>query len=192
MSPHIGLLLRSRVLSKLQGVGKDVRSGRLELHGTTTTNVNDHAGQPGKNIEGGKEEKSCYFRFRVSGKQTAVNELETNNVYATPQIHCPSWWRRHRFRSSPELTLNLSSNLTDVINSIVSNNFNRLERLILDIAATMDPKAEEIWDLSEDGCYVALTNSSLDVNTVMDKVRSPAAGAIVVFAGMTMWRGERW
>lgn len=65
MSPHIGLLLRSRVLSKLQGVGKDVRSGRLELHGTTTTNVNDHAGQLGKNIEGGKEEKSCYFQ--VSG-----------------------------------------------------------------------------------------------------------------------------
>ncbi|KAL2105748.1 hypothetical protein VUR80DRAFT_7802 [Thermomyces stellatus] len=41
------------------------------------------------------------------------------------------------------------------------------------------------WELSEDGCYVGLTERSLDATSIMDKVRSPAAGAIVLFAGTT-------
>lgn len=43
---------------------------------------------------------------------------------------------------------------------------------------------EDIWELSAEGCYVALTHDSLDAKAIMDRVRSPAAGAIVVFAGM--------
>jgi len=37
--------------------------------------------------------------------------------------------------------------------------------------------------LSEEGCFVALTSSLLNVQEVMDRVRSPEAGAIVLFAG---------
>ncbi|CAI4211201.1 unnamed protein product [Parascedosporium putredinis] len=44
---------------------------------------------------------------------------------------------------------------------------------------------EDVWELSAEGCYVALTHDSLDAKAMMDKVRSPAAGAIVVFAGTT-------
>ncbi|KAK0628568.1 Molybdopterin biosynthesis MoaE [Bombardia bombarda] len=39
--------------------------------------------------------------------------------------------------------------------------------------------------LEDDGCYVALTHDLLDAGSIMDKVRSPAAGAIVLFAGTT-------
>lgn len=38
-------------------------------------------------------------------------------------------------------------------------------------------------EAQDHGCFVCLTNKSLDVQTVMDKVRSPEAGAIVIFAG---------
>jgi molybdopterin synthase catalytic subunit len=38
-------------------------------------------------------------------------------------------------------------------------------------------------DHSDGKCYVALTENNLDVGEVMDKVRSPKAGAIVLFAG---------
>jgi molybdopterin synthase catalytic subunit len=38
-------------------------------------------------------------------------------------------------------------------------------------------------ELSEDNCYVALTDNALDAKAIMDKVRSPKAGAIVLFAG---------
>lgn len=38
--------------------------------------------------------------------------------------------------------------------------------------------------LSEDNCYVALTHEVLDSKAIMDRVRSPKAGAIVLFAGM--------
>lgn len=38
-------------------------------------------------------------------------------------------------------------------------------------------------ELSEDNCYVALTHEYLDAKVMMDKVRSPKAGAIVLFAG---------
>lgn len=40
-------------------------------------------------------------------------------------------------------------------------------------------------ETQEDKCYVALTNDRLDVQAVMDMVRSPEAGAIVVFVGKT-------
>lgn len=35
----------------------------------------------------------------------------------------------------------------------------------------------------EDGCYVSITHEVLNLNEITDKVRSPAAGAIVLFAG---------
>lgn len=37
--------------------------------------------------------------------------------------------------------------------------------------------------LTTDGCYVALTEAPLDVNSVLQRVRSPKAGANVLFAG---------
>ncbi|KAI1433249.1 Molybdopterin biosynthesis MoaE [Xylaria sp. CBS 124048] len=40
-------------------------------------------------------------------------------------------------------------------------------------------------EIDENGCYVALTHAYLDVQKVMDRVRSPQAGAIVIFAGTT-------
>ncbi|KAL8413889.1 hypothetical protein RB594_005214 [Gaeumannomyces avenae] len=40
-------------------------------------------------------------------------------------------------------------------------------------------------EAQEDMCYVALTSDHLDVQAVMDRVRSPEAGAIVVFVGTT-------
>jgi len=36
----------------------------------------------------------------------------------------------------------------------------------------------------EDGVFVALTHDTLDAVAIMNKVRSPKAGAIVLFAGM--------
>ncbi|KAK3392965.1 Molybdopterin biosynthesis MoaE [Podospora didyma] len=39
--------------------------------------------------------------------------------------------------------------------------------------------------LQEPGCFVALTHSPLDIPSLMDRVRSPEAGAIVIFAGTT-------
>lgn len=48
----------------------------------------------------------------------------------------------------------------------------------------MASQDEDVWELSSEGCYVALTRDHLDVQTIMDRVRSPAAGAIVLFAGM--------
>lgn len=38
-------------------------------------------------------------------------------------------------------------------------------------------------ELQEDNCYVALTHDHLDAKAMMDRVRSPKAGAIVLFAG---------
>ncbi|KAF8853935.1 Molybdopterin biosynthesis MoaE [Acephala macrosclerotiorum] len=40
-------------------------------------------------------------------------------------------------------------------------------------------------ELQADGCYVALTHDYLDAKSMMDRVRSPKAGAIVLFAGTT-------
>ncbi|PHH88146.1 hypothetical protein CDD83_7919 [Cordyceps sp. RAO-2017] len=44
---------------------------------------------------------------------------------------------------------------------------------------------DEPWEFSEEGCHVALTREHLSVRDAMDKVRSPEAGAIVLFAGTT-------
>ncbi len=40
-------------------------------------------------------------------------------------------------------------------------------------------------ELQDGGCYVALTHTVLDAKSIMDRVRSPKAGAIVLFAGNT-------
>jgi molybdopterin synthase catalytic subunit len=40
-----------------------------------------------------------------------------------------------------------------------------------------------IGERSEGNCYVALTHTSLDILVIMNRVRSPKAGAIVLFAG---------
>ena len=39
-------------------------------------------------------------------------------------------------------------------------------------------------EISEAGCWVALTHEHLDVQSIMDRVRDPRAGAIVLFAGI--------
>lgn len=39
-------------------------------------------------------------------------------------------------------------------------------------------------EFGEDGLFVALTHDTLDAVAIMNKVRSPKAGAIVLFAGM--------
>jgi molybdopterin synthase catalytic subunit len=51
----------------------------------------------------------------------------------------------------------------------------------------MAAQAEEVWEMAGEGCFVGLTHDHLNVQQVMDKVRSPAAGAIVLFAGMSFW-----
>ncbi|KAI8632991.1 Molybdopterin biosynthesis MoaE [Xylariaceae sp. FL1651] len=43
----------------------------------------------------------------------------------------------------------------------------------------------QLAEISEDGCYAALTHNHLQVQEIMDRVRSPQAGAIVLFAGTT-------
>lgn len=43
--------------------------------------------------------------------------------------------------------------------------------------------ASGTWEVSEDNIFVSLTHSPLCLDTVVDKVRSPEAGAIVLFAG---------
>ncbi|KAK0655834.1 Molybdopterin biosynthesis MoaE [Cercophora newfieldiana] len=39
--------------------------------------------------------------------------------------------------------------------------------------------------LTAEGCYVALTSSNLSYEDIIDRVRSPEAGAIVLFSGTT-------
>lgn len=60
----------------------------------------------------------------------------------------------------------------------------RLELLLLQQQqqqqSIMDNETSEI---NEDHCYVGLTRDHLNLNLVADKVRSPQAGAIVMFAG---------
>ncbi|KAF4454806.1 Molybdopterin synthase catalytic subunit [Fusarium austroafricanum] len=46
-------------------------------------------------------------------------------------------------------------------------------------------KLQDVWELSEQDCYVALTHDHLNAQAIMDRVRSPSAGAIVLFAGTT-------
>ncbi|KAL2158436.1 hypothetical protein VTH06DRAFT_4484 [Thermothelomyces fergusii] len=52
-------------------------------------------------------------------------------------------------------------------------------------ATTADTSETQDSSLSQEGCYVALTYSPLDMQSVIDRVRSPQAGAIVLFAGTT-------
>ncbi|KAM5381951.1 hypothetical protein ACJZ2D_002739 [Fusarium nematophilum] len=42
---------------------------------------------------------------------------------------------------------------------------------------------QEAWQMSDEGCHVALTHDHLNAQATMDLVRSPSAGAIVLFAG---------
>jgi molybdopterin synthase catalytic subunit len=44
-------------------------------------------------------------------------------------------------------------------------------------------KAQDVWEQTEQDCYVALTHDHLNAQAIMDRVRSPSAGAIVLFAG---------
>ncbi|KAI1339349.1 Molybdopterin biosynthesis MoaE [Xylariaceae sp. FL0016] len=45
--------------------------------------------------------------------------------------------------------------------------------------------ASEPAEICDDRCYVALTHGYLNSQEIMDRVRSPQAGAIVLFAGTT-------
>ncbi|KAI8957067.1 Molybdopterin biosynthesis MoaE [Daldinia sp. FL1419] len=49
----------------------------------------------------------------------------------------------------------------------------------------MDYQTIETDEIKEDGCYVGLTHNYLNVNNIMDRVRNPQAGAIIMFAGTT-------
>ncbi|KAI1069726.1 hypothetical protein LB507_008366 [Fusarium sp. FIESC RH6] len=44
---------------------------------------------------------------------------------------------------------------------------------------------QDVWEQTDQDCYVALTHDHLDAQAIMDRVRSPSAGAIVLFAGTT-------
>lgn len=50
-----------------------------------------------------------------------------------------------------------------------------------------DDDVNNIWEMSEQGCYVGLTHDYLNIQEAIDKVRSPMAGAIVLFAGKRSW-----
>ncbi|KAM0439703.1 hypothetical protein ACHAPT_000797 [Fusarium lateritium] len=50
---------------------------------------------------------------------------------------------------------------------------------------TASENPQDVWELSEEGCHVALTHDHLNAQAIMDRVRSPSAGAIVLFAGTT-------
>ncbi|WQF82872.1 Putative molybdopterin biosynthesis MoaE [Colletotrichum destructivum] len=49
----------------------------------------------------------------------------------------------------------------------------------------MDPQDRGPWEVSDGACYVALTYDLLDATSIMNRVRSPQAGAIVLFSGTT-------
>ncbi|ORY55279.1 Molybdopterin biosynthesis MoaE [Pseudomassariella vexata] len=54
------------------------------------------------------------------------------------------------------------------------------------LVGVLEPRVTELSD--DDGdrrCYVALSSNHLDAQKVIDRVRSPQAGAIVLFAGTT-------
>lgn len=50
---------------------------------------------------------------------------------------------------------------------------------------TPSQRAQYTQELTGDGTYVALTEEVLDSKTMMDRIRSPKAGAIVLFSGTT-------
>lgn len=47
----------------------------------------------------------------------------------------------------------------------------------------MDSPQDDVWQLSDQGCHVALTRDHLNAQDIMDRVRSPQAGAVILFAG---------
>ena len=49
------------------------------------------------------------------------------------------------------------------------------------MANTENP--QNVWEQTDQDCYVALTHDHLNAQAIMDRVRSPSAGAIVLFAG---------
>ncbi|KAM3442433.1 hypothetical protein MY4824_001027 [Beauveria thailandica] len=49
--------------------------------------------------------------------------------------------------------------------------------------AAPDDDDDNPWHLTAPGCHVALTHSPLDIPSTLALVRSPSAGAIVLFAG---------
>ncbi|KAF6831801.1 molybdenum cofactor synthesis protein 2b [Colletotrichum musicola] len=49
----------------------------------------------------------------------------------------------------------------------------------------MESQEKGPWEVSEGACYVALTYDTLDAADIMNRVRSPQAGAIVLFSGTT-------
>lgn len=50
---------------------------------------------------------------------------------------------------------------------------------------TSQDNPQETTVLTDEGCYVALTDEPLNIQAITDRVRSPQAGAIVIFAGTT-------
>lgn len=61
--------------------------------------------------------------------------------------------------------------------------FNTAQYLLLIYLNQNHKMSESIQERSEGQCYVALTHDHLDAKAIMDRVRSPKAGAIVLFAG---------
>ena len=59
----------------------------------------------------------------------------------------------------------------------------REQSCTLSIAHKMAEKQNQDQCIKEDGISVALTHGLLDARAVMNEVRSPKAGAIVLFAG---------
>ena len=58
----------------------------------------------------------------------------------------------------------------------------------MDIEPTTQQQPQpETSFLQEDNCYVALTHDHLNIQSIMDRVRSPEAGAMVLFAGLWLW-----
>lgn len=53
-----------------------------------------------------------------------------------------------------------------------------------DPSPTQDQDQVQVDELTSPSCYVALTSSHLSYPNIIDRVRSPSAGAIVLFAGM--------
>lgn len=69
--------------------------------------------------------------------------------------------------------------------NVTTNNL-KIDLLISSIVTKImaEPDAsKQVTELSEGPCHVSLTHDLLNVNQTMDKVRSPSAGAIVLFAG---------
>ncbi|KZZ96085.1 hypothetical protein AAL_04381 [Moelleriella libera RCEF 2490] len=53
----------------------------------------------------------------------------------------------------------------------------------LEAETAKEDDEQDTWELSQDKCYVALTRQPLDAQAIINRVRSPSAGAIVLFAG---------